>query len=365
MNRQGSYRAGMVVTTVLAVLFVILRFLARWKKSLKPGLDDYFIVAALVPFFTLVGLGLVLTNYGMGVHSETLPAENLITIAKLLVVYECVYVTTIAVIKVSILLMYCRIFPTREIRMASMVLGGVSIAWGIAIILVSIFQCTPIARAWDTHIPGTCINLKASFIGNAVPNIVTDILILSLPVRVVRRLHASLTQRLSVIGTFLLGSLFVYPLLLHITGLRQWTDWTLSQSVVFTSIYRFTTLFEFDPADIAWTLGKSCTWCIVESSAGIISACMPTLRPLFVMISKEFSSQCGTQETRTTDLNHSRGYELQNSALRPSDEPRNKNQVQLVVSQDGSEDEVPLNSIRVQQDMSWSECRSNSLPAYK
>ncbi|KAJ5458859.1 hypothetical protein N7530_010803 [Penicillium desertorum] len=262
-------------------------------------------------------------------------------IAKLLV-YECVYVKTIAVTKVSILLMYCRIFPTREIRMASMVLGGVPIAWGIAIVLVSIFQCTLIARAWDTRIPGTCINLKASFIGNAVPNVVTDIPILSLPVRVVWTLHASLTHRLSVIGIYLLGSF-----------------------VIFTSIYRFTTLFEFHPAGIVWTLGKSCTWCVVESSAGIVSACIPTLRPLFVMIPSKFSSQTGTQRTHTTDINHSRGYDFQNSALRPSDGPRTKNQVPLVVSHDGSEDEVPLYSIRVQQDISWYECRGNSLPAYK
>lgn len=105
--------------------------------------------------------------------------------------------------------MYCRIFPTREIRIASMILGGISIAWSMSIILVSVFQCTPIARAWDTRIPGTCINLKGSFIGNAVPNVITDILILCLPVRVVWGLHASITHRLSVIGIFLLGSLFV------------------------------------------------------------------------------------------------------------------------------------------------------------
>ncbi|CAG8885681.1 unnamed protein product [Penicillium egyptiacum] len=269
--------------------------------------------------------------------------KNIIMIAKLLVVYECIYVIAIAVIKVSILLMYCRIFPTREIRIASMILGGISVAWCIAIILVSIFQCTPIARAWDTRIPGTCINLKASFIGNAVPNIVTDILILSLPVRVVWRLHASLTHRLSVIGIFLLGSLSRY--------LHQYLSLHYP--------------FEFDPTDIAWTLGSPCTWCIVESSAGIISACMPTLRPLFMMISSKFSSQSGTQRTRTTDVNHSKGYELQNSALRPSDEPRNKNGVQLDASHDGSEDEVPLNSIRVQQDITWQECRGDSFPVYK
>lgn len=49
--------------TALGVVFVILRFLARWKKSLKPGPDDYAILAALVPFLTLVGLMLACTSY--------------------------------------------------------------------------------------------------------------------------------------------------------------------------------------------------------------------------------------------------------------------------------------------------------------
>lgn len=128
--------------------------------------------------------------------------------------YECVYSLTVGVIKISILLMYARIFPTRGFYIAAIVLGAIATSWVIAIVCVSIFQCTPIAKTWDPTLPGTCINLKGSFIGNAVPNILTDIAILSLPVRVVWQLHSTLTLRLSVIALFLLGSLFVYPSLI-------------------------------------------------------------------------------------------------------------------------------------------------------
>lgn len=137
------------------------------------------------------------------------------------------------------------------------------------------------------------------------------------------------------------------------------------RSVIFTSVYRFSTLFDFNPADIAWTLGKSCTWCVVEVSTGIICACMPTLRPLFMMVSSKFSSRSGTQKTRTTDV-HSKGYELENSALRPADEPRNKTKTQLdVTNADDMSDEVPLNSIRVQQDMTWQESNGSLRNYYK
>lgn len=128
--------------------------------------------------------------------------------------FECVYCTTVGIIKVSILLMYARIFPTRNFRIASYIIGSIAVGWVIAIICVSVFQCNPIAKAWNVNLSGTCINLKGSFIGNAVPNILTDIAILSMPVHVVWGLHANLTHRLSVIALFLLGSLSVS--LLHI-----------------------------------------------------------------------------------------------------------------------------------------------------
>ncbi|RAH83220.1 hypothetical protein BO86DRAFT_388091 [Aspergillus japonicus CBS 114.51] len=148
-------------------------------------------------------------HYGMGRHADELPSANVTKIAKLLMAFECVYCTTVGIIKVSILLMYARIFPTRNFRLAAIILGGIAVGWVLAIICVSVFQCDPIAKAWNPTLPGSCINLKGSFIGNAVPNIVTDVAILSLPVHVVWGLHASLTHRLSVITVFLLGSLYV------------------------------------------------------------------------------------------------------------------------------------------------------------
>ncbi|KAF3396161.1 hypothetical protein F1880_007287 [Penicillium rolfsii] len=299
-SRQGEYRAGTISMTALGVVFVILRFLARWKKGLRIGADDYVILLSL-----------------------------------LLMSFECVYCTTVGIIKISILLMYARIFPTRGFRIAAMILGSIVVGWVIAIIFVSVFQCTPIAKAWNPTLPGTCINLKGSFIGNAVPNILTDIAILALPVHVVWGLHATVTHRLSVIAIFLLGSF-----------------------VVFTSAYRFSTLFEFQPADTPWTLAKACTWCLIECASGIISACMPTLRPLFVMISSRFSSSIGTH-TRTTGPQGSglKNYDVGNSTLRPAGEVMGKHRVQLEVSQpdDSSGDEVPLNTIRVQRDVTWQE----------
>ncbi|KAJ6045779.1 uncharacterized protein N7446_012643 [Penicillium canescens] len=325
-SRQGEYRAGTISMTVLGVVFVILRFLARWKKGLRIGADDYVILLSLYFLFATCGINLAMIHFGMGRHADVLPEGNIVIIAKvrskrkpdtnsdpqidiyqLLMSFECVYCMTVGIIKISILLMYARIFPTRGFRIAAIILGSIVIGWVVAIICVSVFQCTPLAKAWNPTLSGTCINLKGSFIGNAVPNILTDIAILALPVHVVWGLHATVTHRLSVIAVFLLGSF-----------------------VVFTSAYRFSTLFEFQPIDTPWTLAKACTWCLIECSSGIISACMPTLRPLFVMLSSKFASSISTS-TRTTGVRGSglKSYDVSNSALRPPGEVMGKQIVQL------------------------------------
>lgn len=94
--------------------------------------------------------------------------------------------------------------------------------------LSGIFQCSPIARAWNPLIEGTCLNLRAVFIGNAVPNIVTDILILTMPIYHVWKLQMRKSQRLALTGIFMLGAF-----------------------VIFASIYRFTTILKLDPLNLS------------------------------------------------------------------------------------------------------------------
>lgn len=118
--------------------------------------------------------------------------------------YDCVYCATIGMIKLSVLFMYIRIFPARKFRVAAIVLGVITVAWIIGVACVSVIQCAPIERAWDTSIPGACINAKDFFIANAVPNIVTDVIIIILPMRALWKMKATITHRLSVIALLLL-----------------------------------------------------------------------------------------------------------------------------------------------------------------
>jgi len=112
--------------------------------------------------------------------------------------------------KVSLILFYRSIFPGRGFAITTNIVGAFVIAWGIACLLVSIFACNPIQGFWDTTIPSTCIDVRAFYIGNAVPNILTDVVILALPIKYIWCLQMCWKQKLVVSGMFLLGSLSVF-----------------------------------------------------------------------------------------------------------------------------------------------------------
>ena len=103
--------------------------------------------------------------------------------------------------------MYSKIFPTRFMYISAWILGGIAVSWAIAIAMVCVLQCIPVEKAWIPSVAGHCINLKDSFIGNAVPNIVTDVLILALPIKHVCKLRTTVSQKILLVVIFLLGSL--------------------------------------------------------------------------------------------------------------------------------------------------------------
>lgn len=123
--------------------------------------------------------------------------------------YEIVYFATLAATKLSILTFYTRLFPTRPFKLAARIMIAVVIAWFIATTLVSIFSCNPVRAFW-THEPGsTCIVSVHFYIANAVPNIITDAIILALPIHMIWKLHTSNWERVALTFIFLLGSLYV------------------------------------------------------------------------------------------------------------------------------------------------------------
>lgn len=73
--------------------------------------------------------------------------------------------------------------------------------------LVAIFACTPIRGFYDFSVPAKCINTVQFYWASAVLNVITDFLILVLPMPVVWKLHMSLRRKIGVSLLFVMGGL--------------------------------------------------------------------------------------------------------------------------------------------------------------
>ncbi|GLA34173.1 hypothetical protein AnigIFM63309_005593 [Aspergillus niger] len=213
MANLGSWqhynRDASISITVLGVFFVGLRFLSRHLGKVPLGLEDGLIVPAVLNLFVIFALDIEMVKYGLGLHQSTISMDSLITINKLLLPAEIFYCTSIILTKTSILAMYHRIFHIhRPTRIAVYILGVITIIRAISLIFASIFQCTPVARAWDKfHYPGRCINLKDTFIANDVVNAITDVVILGLLIGRVWKVQAGWGVRMGAVGMVSLGGL--------------------------------------------------------------------------------------------------------------------------------------------------------------
>jgi hypothetical protein len=120
------------------------------------------------------------------------------------------YIAALTMFKVSLLCFILRIFPARALKIGTYIGIGVSIAYGVAFLFATIFQCSPVTLAWnvwDGEHPGTCEDIKIQGWMCAALNIVIDIYILVLPLREVSKLKMSVAKKLMLLFMFSLGIL--------------------------------------------------------------------------------------------------------------------------------------------------------------
>lgn len=72
-------------------------------------------------------------------------------------------------------------------------------------VIVGIFLCVPVYGFWDITKPSKCVDYSVMFIANEAITLVFDLFVLLLPVYFISQIQRSLSQRLSISSTFLLG----------------------------------------------------------------------------------------------------------------------------------------------------------------
>lgn len=115
--------------------------------------------------------------------------------------------SAIAAVKISILLLYLRIFPSKRLQIIAWAVGCFVACCAVTQTLLVMFQCRPVQAAWDLNVKGDCIRLNLTYVIFGSFNAVTDIMALCMPMPFLWQLHANKTRKIQLMGTFGLGVL--------------------------------------------------------------------------------------------------------------------------------------------------------------
>lgn len=108
-------------------------------------------------------------------------------------------------VKCSIILLYRRIFPSRQVGKALLGISGVLMAWFFAALFCSIFNCYPISKAWKPSVSGFCLDYGVVTLVIGIANILLDFTLLGLPMPLLWNLHVSTRRKVLLMFMFALG----------------------------------------------------------------------------------------------------------------------------------------------------------------
>ncbi|RAH48747.1 uncharacterized protein BO95DRAFT_461005 [Aspergillus brunneoviolaceus CBS 621.78] len=249
-SHHSKNNAAVISTYILAAGAIALRWTTRYRmQDAAIAADDWMILAAWISVTASFVCTIIGGNYGLGKHVWSVAMTDIMKLMRILFAYVLIYVVTVPLIKLSILLLYRRIFGMSKAIWFCAVL---TIGYWLSCTIAFLVCCRPVSYYWRQYADpssGRCVfNLYPFYIGNAVANLITD--------------------KVLVCGIFMLGGF-----------------------VCIASVIRLYYLtFLKTSVDITWVIGDVFIWSSVEPCVGILCACLPTLQPLLRYAVKRFAS---------------------------------------------------------------------------
>jgi hypothetical protein len=119
-----------------------------------------------------------------------------------------IYNLALTCIKISIILLYLRLFITQTAKRICYSLLAIVIAYGVETFFAGIFTCTPVAFFWNSKIHGgKCVDKTTLYYANAGISIVTDVALFFIPFVFLRLLMMPRLQKLLVMLIVAFGGL--------------------------------------------------------------------------------------------------------------------------------------------------------------
>lgn len=296
-NRGPATSAVTIMITVLSTVFVGARFFTRLYVVRIVRREDWWMFAA---WLVAVGFSISIcvgVHYGLGLHSVDIrPQSNHVPLRKAEYGFSVLYNPSLMLTKTSIIVFYLSVM-SRDIdpifKWASWLTLAVTNVFGAALTFLNIFQCTPVGSTFIYPTPSNakCTDIVTLFLSSAPLNIITDLAILFLPMPILTGMRLPKKQKLILIVTFGFGAFVPIVDVIRIAYLQN------------ASLNRLKVVHghlgggarQQEQNDFSWFASLSFMWSAVEVHLGIICACVPSLKPLFLRFLPKFIRSAGDE----------------------------------------------------------------------
>lgn len=309
-SRVRDVQIAAIVTMALVVPIVLARCAARVQITKKLWLDDWTALLGMVLLTALAAMEYISSRMGFGEHYWNIPTANGQTLLQLFYAAQILYITVQLSAKVSIALLFFRLFPARWIRLTLKIFTAFMIGHGLIFITVVIFQCWPIYSIWDKTITGKCVDITAVGYVGAALSIVEDIFLVLLPITELRKLQVSQRQRVLLSVMFAIGSFAAVTSMIR-----------LKYMVMFA--------YTFDPT---WDNVDVIIWSLIELFTAVFLGSLPPLRPwLIKLVPKVYVTWTKTRTNKSGTGFQEGGHH----ASADKDVVSKSGQARIAVTQDG------------------------------
>lgn len=122
-------------------------------------------------------------------------------------VHQLTYVTAFALVNITILILYVRIFPLEGLHKACWIAGAFTILWGLVNVIVLLTQCIPVSRFWAPETQGHCINQNNFYAAATVIATLNILVVFCIPIPIIWKLKISTPRKWSLAFAFTVGTL--------------------------------------------------------------------------------------------------------------------------------------------------------------
>ncbi|KAI8625679.1 hypothetical protein F5Y19DRAFT_240979 [Xylariaceae sp. FL1651] len=330
-----------LVSTAFATLALILRIWARNFQRFGMMADDYVMIVALIFTYGTLVITILGAKAGAGTHIWALHPSDVANIFRLLYSYTYIYAGSVSFTKISILLFYRRLFErgTKWFHIRLAFAAFFSVGYLLSIWSVAAGLCRPTEFFWTQFTGGTgkCLDINASFLSLTVLNLVADLLVLIVPIPEILALQMTTKKKVAVCGVMLLGGLVCV-----VSAVRIW------------AFYEFTIAI-----DITWIQANVFLLSSVEPAFGIVSACLPSLRPLYRRARAKITGKDSHGSSSATWYANSKASRIGNSYVRFGDDTsrsaeRDDIALTSISKGPGSNNTIPQNIILVRSEITQS-----------